>query len=76
MTIYKLAIADNYNSGPTLIVKTVTLLLCYSYSRSMFRTNVCFFHDFHLVLLKIDILFQSGTNIICSSKQKFYVFQN
>jgi len=71
MTIYKLAIADNYNSGPTLIVKTVTLL-----ARSMFRTNVCFFHDFHLVLLKIDILFQSGTNIICSSKQKFYVFQN
>lgn len=71
MTIYKLAIADNYNSGPTLIVKTVTLL-----ARNMLRTDVCFFHDFHLVLLKIDILFQSGTNIICSSKQKFYVFQN
>lgn len=72
MTVYKLAIADNYNSGPTLIVKTVTLLA----RRSMFSTDVCFFPDFHLVLLKIDILFQSGTNIICFSKQKFYIFQN
>lgn len=71
MTVYKLAIADNSNSGPALIVKTVTLL-----ARSMFSTDVCFFPDFHLVLLKIDILFQSGTNTICFSKQMFYVSQN
>lgn len=42
--------------------------------RSRFSVEIYLFSDFHLDLLRIDILFQSGTNFICFSKLKLWAF--